>query len=223
MAAGPRTELHNPAEGATVSASYLDQTLRGFLHSVAAREPAPGGGTAAAVMAATAAGLVAMAARYSAGRLPDAEDLAWQADGLRDRAGPLGDADAEAYQAVLAAYALPREPDPETRRAHIRVALRRAAEVPLEIGRVSADVARLAARLGASTNPNLTGDLHTALHLAVGAAGAAAELVRINTAAGKHSADLLEEARECISVTEQMADAVMRNTAQNEQPVPSDY
>lgn len=206
-----------------MSVSYLDKTLREFLHSVASREPAPGGGTAAAFMAATSAGLVAMAARYSSGRWPGAEDVVLQADQLRDRAGPLGDADAEAYQAVLAAYALPREPDPETRRAHIRIALRRAAEVPLEIGRVSAEVARLASQLGRETNPNLVGDLHTALHLAVAAAGASAELVRINTAAGQHSADLLDAARDCISVTERMADQVMRNATQHEETVPADY
>jgi hypothetical protein len=42
--------------------SLLDQTLTGFLDQAAARQPAPGGGSAAALTAALSAGLVAMAA-----------------------------------------------------------------------------------------------------------------------------------------------------------------
>jgi formiminotetrahydrofolate cyclodeaminase len=56
--------------------SPLDQPLRGFLDELAARTPTPGGGGAAAVTGALAAGLVAMAARFSVSKLPGAGDLA---------------------------------------------------------------------------------------------------------------------------------------------------
>ena len=81
--------------------SFLDQPARAFLDQLAARTPAPGGGGAAAVAGAMAAALVAMAARFSGARLPDAGDLAAQADELRRRAAGLADLDARAYQSVL--------------------------------------------------------------------------------------------------------------------------
>ena len=89
--------------------SFLDEPVRGFLDQLAARTPTPGGGGAAAVTGAMAAGLVAMAARFSATRLPDAGELADQADELRRRLAQLADEDARAYAAVLEALRLPRD------------------------------------------------------------------------------------------------------------------
>ncbi len=83
--------------------------MRDFLDLLAARVPAPGGGGAAAVTGALAAGLVAMAARFSEAQLPAAADVAQQADRLRARAAGLADQDAAAYGAVLDAYKLPRD------------------------------------------------------------------------------------------------------------------
>src|SRR5207302_1059081 len=71
--------------------SFLDQPVRGFLDQLAARTPTPGGGGAAAATGAMAAGLVAMAARFSARQLPEAGDLADQADRLRYMASQLAD------------------------------------------------------------------------------------------------------------------------------------
>ncbi len=113
--------------------------MREFLDLLAARAPAPGGGGAAAVTCALAAGLVAMAARFSGAQLPDAADVAGQADQLRERAAGLADQDAAAYGAVLDAYRLPRDGD--ERRRRIETALRGAAEVPLEIAGIAAQVA----------------------------------------------------------------------------------
>ena len=89
--------------------SFLDLPVRGFLDQLAARTPTPGGGGAAAVTGAMAAGLVAMAARFSAKRLPEAGDLADQADKLRLMVAQLADMDARAYAAVLEAFRLPPE------------------------------------------------------------------------------------------------------------------
>ena len=81
--------------------SFLDQTLTGFLDQAAARQPAPGGGSAAALTVALSAGLTAMAARFSAQQVEESEQLAFQADQLRHLAAALVDEDARAYQAVL--------------------------------------------------------------------------------------------------------------------------
>ena len=77
--------------------SFLDEPVRGFLDQLAARTPTPGGGGAAAVTGAMAAGLVAMAARFSARQLPEAGELAEEADRLRRRLAQLAEEDAQAY------------------------------------------------------------------------------------------------------------------------------
>jgi formiminotetrahydrofolate cyclodeaminase len=156
--------------------------------------PAPGGGGAAAVTAAVAAGLVAMAARFSTGQLPAAAEVAEQADVLRDRVAGLADRDAAAYQAVLSAFRLPRGSDAAQRRDRIRAALHDAALVPLEIAELAAQVAGLAPDLAGRGNPNLRGDIVAAAHLAEAAARSAAALVDINVSQGGLPAALAERA-----------------------------
>jgi formiminotetrahydrofolate cyclodeaminase len=169
--------------------SFLDQPVRHFLDQVAARSPAPGGGGSAALTAALAAGLVAMAARFSAAQLPDAGELAARADGLRARAAELVDDDACAYGAVLDAFGLPREPG-SGRDQRVREALERAAAVPEEMTEIAAQVAELAARLATAGNPNLRGDSVSAALLAEASARSASCLVDINVALGGLSKDV---------------------------------
>ena len=162
--------------------SFLDQQARDFLDQLAARTPAPGGGGAAAVTVAMAAGLVAMAARFSATQLPAASDLADQADELRRRAADLADLDARAYAAVLDARRLPGGNG--QRRERTREALLAAAVVPAEIAEIGARVAAMAARLAEAGNPNLRGDAVTGAVLAAASARSAACLVGINVELG---------------------------------------
>ncbi len=162
---------------------YLEQPLGGFLDLVASREPAPGGGASAAVTVALAAALTAMAARFSTEHLADADELAARADGLREEVVPLAQADAAAYGRVLDAYRTPRD-DEEGRRRKIRDALTEAADVPLSIAGIGAEVAGNAARLVEEGNPNLRGDAVTAVALAGAGVRAAVTLVEINVSAG---------------------------------------
>ena len=145
---------------------------------MASETPAPGGGSVAAVTVALGAALAAMAARFSRKRMDDADGLATEADRLRERVLPLARADAESYSAVLAAYRLPKD-DPG-RDAAIAEALSNAADVPLAIAEIAADVGELAARVADSGNPNLLGDAAAATYLAQAGAHACANLVRIN-------------------------------------------
>jgi formiminotetrahydrofolate cyclodeaminase len=163
--------------------SFLDQPVRGFLAGLAARTPTPGGGGAAAVTGAMAAGLVAMAARFSAKQLPEAGDLADQADQSQYMASQLVDMDARAYTRVLAT----RGPEREQ-------ALLGAAMIPLEIAAVGARVARLAVRVAEAGNPNLRGDAVTGAVLAAASARSAASLVDINVRLGELDPDLSRRA-----------------------------
>jgi formiminotetrahydrofolate cyclodeaminase len=161
---------------------YTELPLARFLDMVASREPAPGGGASAAVTVALAAALTAMAARFSTEHLDDAGTVADRAEELRSRVMPLAQADAAAYGRVLDAYRIPR--DDEERRRKIREALSDAADVPLSVAEVGAEVAGNAGQLAAAGNPNLRGDAVTATILARAAVHAAATLVEINVSAG---------------------------------------
>jgi formiminotetrahydrofolate cyclodeaminase len=162
---------------------YLGEPLEGFLDLVASREPAPGGGASSAVAVALAAALTAMAARFSTEHLADADGLAGRADELRGEVVLLAPADAAAYGRVLDAQRTPRE-DEEARRRKVREALTEAADVPLSVAGIGAEVAGIAARLVEGGNPNLRGDAVTAAVLAGAGVRAAAALVEINLSAG---------------------------------------
>jgi formiminotetrahydrofolate cyclodeaminase len=170
------------SESKAPDCSYLDQRLGDFLDLVAAHEPAPGGGAVTAITAALAAGLVAMAARYSAGEMADADRLAYDAERLRHRAAGLADDDAEAYGAVIAAYQAVRRSGSSDRQ-EVHRALRRATEVPLEVVDIAAETARLAAVLTAGGKRDIRGDAAAALVLAEAATRSAAQLVAINVKA----------------------------------------
>jgi len=183
--------------------SFLDQPVRGFLDQLAARTPAPGGGGAAAVTGAMAAGLVAMAARFSARQLPEAGDLADQADKLRLMAAQLADMDAQVYAAVLEVFR--RRGDADQRRE----ALLAAAMVPLEIAAIGVRVAALAARVAEGGNPNLRGDAVTGALLAAASARSAASLVDINVRLSGLDPGLSQRAAQAAADAGDAADQVM--------------
>jgi formiminotetrahydrofolate cyclodeaminase len=185
--------------------SFLDEPVRGFLDQLAARTPTPGGGGAAAVTGAMAAGLVAMAARFSATRLPGAGELADEADGLRRRLAQLADMDARAYTAVLEAFRLPAED--AQREARRREALRGAALVPLEIAGIGARVAAMAAQVAEAGNPNLRGDAVTGAVLAAASARSAACLVDINVGLGGLDSGLSRRAAQAAADAADAGDA----------------
>ncbi|MCO1657330.1 cyclodeaminase/cyclohydrolase family protein [Pseudonocardia humida] len=173
---------------------FGERTVEEFLAAVAARQSAPGGGAVCAVTAAGAAGLAAMSARYSSDE--GAAALAGRADAERTAVLALADADAAAYGEVLAALRTPEaEPD---RARRVRVALERAADVPLRIAECGARVGEIAVAVAAAGNPNLLGDVRAAVVLAEAAARAAAELVRINVELGGLDAAVAAAARDAV-------------------------
>ena len=178
------------------------ESVARFLDRLATAEPAPGGGGAAAITAAMAAGLVAMSARLSADQIDDAEAIASTADRLRRRALVLADDDAAAYDRVLAAYRRPRDANPEARRREIMAALEAATAVPLEVAELAVEAAVLGARLAEAGNPNLEGDANAAVELGRAATRAAAHLVEINSRQGHLGPDWCARAAVLVARTE---------------------
>ena len=166
------------------SGAFADQSLHDLLDEVAAQRPAPGGGCSAAWAGAFGAGLVEMAASFTLARPKYAgvhhrmADVRREAKILRRRLLELGEADAEAYEPVIAAMRMPeRHP---LRGSRLEAARSNAAEVPLETAEAAARVAELAAETARVGNVHLMGDSVTGATLAEGASRAAARLVEIN-------------------------------------------
>jgi formiminotetrahydrofolate cyclodeaminase len=159
--------------------AFAEDTVEGFLTSLAAARPAPSGGAAAALACAFAAALVEMAASLTT---PDGNlavgEVRERAAAIRSAATRLADEDAAAYAGVIEAWRAPRED--AGRAARVAGALSRAADVPLAIAEHAADAAELAATVAQHGNRNLRGDAVTGALLAEAAGLAAARLVEIN-------------------------------------------
>jgi formiminotetrahydrofolate cyclodeaminase len=157
----------------------LQEPVERFLDRIASAEPAPSGGSVAAVAVAMAAGLVAMAARL-AHEWPKASDVVERAEALRSRMATLALADEDAYAKVIEALRLaPASPWGD---AELAAALSDAADVPLAVAEAASEVATLAALVAQEGNDRLRGDALVAAELAEAGARGAAELVAINLA-----------------------------------------
>jgi formiminotetrahydrofolate cyclodeaminase len=165
---------------------YAKLRVSAFLDALAAKGPAPAGGSAAALVLAQAAALCAKSARLSERQLSAgrAAELTEDAEQVRASAALLIDEDPRAYADVLKARRL-RSDQPAgsaDAAAELAAALSAAADVPLRIVELAVPVCAIAATLAANGNPGLRGDALAAGLLAQAAAHAAAGLVRINLA-----------------------------------------
>ncbi len=152
--------------------------LDALLDRIGARSPAPASGSTAALVAAMAAALCTKIARFS-----NDDGAAAQAEALRRRLTALAQQDAEAFDAALRTLDEPRESDPDRRDWQLGRSLAAAAEVPLRIAEVCADVADLGAELARRCRPELQPDAAGAAILAEAAARVCAHLVAINLGA----------------------------------------
>jgi glutamate formiminotransferase len=158
------------------------------LRAVAEPTPTPGGGSCAALAGALAAGLGEMVAKLSASKKSLAEHgpaLNQQAEelvALRTQLQSAIDRDAASFNAVLAAFRLPKgsEEEKRARQETIERATQRATTVPLEVGEAATAVLEHLTRLGSISSPTMASDLNTGIHLAVAALRGALENVKIN-------------------------------------------
>jgi methenyltetrahydrofolate cyclohydrolase len=146
--------------------------IEALLDALAAKEPAPGGGSAAALVGAMAAALCAKVARFS-----DDHGAVAQAEALRRRLVALAAEDSAAFVAALDQLQ-DRKDDFDLGRA-----LALAADVPLRIAAAAADVAELGSSLAERGKADLQPDARAASTLAAAAARSAAFLVEANLGA----------------------------------------
>lgn len=169
-------------------ARFRDLTLGAFVDELASAQPVPGGGSASAVAASLAAGLVAMVAALSVGRPKYAHygethaQAAAAGTAMRDRLLDLADEDSAAYADVAAALKLPKETESEqaARKTALRAAARTASDVPLACVEACLQVILAAESLAGRCNLNTSSDLAVACLLAGAAAHGAAANVLVN-------------------------------------------
>lgn len=160
-----------------------NDTIDGFLHALADRVPAPGGGASAALHAAQAAALVAMVARYTDGpKYAEHAELVHKirdtADQLRGEALSLAEDDVAAFTAVTEAYRLPKGDErlAAERTNAIEAATLGAARPPEALVHLVSRVLALAEDLLPIGNRNVISDVAAAAE----AARAAATTARVN-------------------------------------------
>lgn len=163
-------------------------TVRALVERLATRDPAPGGGSAAALAGAMAAALVRMVVELTAARTESADAAAelteigraattWQSELLN-----LAEVDANAYSAVAEARRLPRgtELERRTRDVQVAAAMHEATRAPLATVRAATAVLELAERLAPIGTRHAISDVSVGGMLATTAARGAALNVRIN-------------------------------------------
>ena len=166
-----------------MAGDLLDAPLNDFLDTLAGEGPAPGGGSAAAIVVAMAAGLVTMVARASNEHWPEAGGVVGQSETFRARVAPLAQADADVYTAAMSALRGREKLEERYRDQKLHAVLERAAEIPLKIAEAGSDLACLAALLVENGNPEVRADAAAASVLAEGGARVAAMLVETNLGA----------------------------------------
>ncbi len=170
--------------------SHGERGLAAYLEAVAAGTPAPGGGSAAAVVGALAAALGEMVTNLTLGRekYADAEATLRPArdrlTALRASLQEAAAADEAAYQSYRDAASLPRTSDggKTTRTDAMQRALIVATDVPLGIARSAREVAEILAIVVREGNPHVRSDAALGALLAEAALRGALLNVRGNAA-----------------------------------------
>ena len=180
-----------------------DRSVSSLLEAFRSSDPTPGGGSAAALAGAVGASLLAMVAALPKPRASAEEEVTAlrhageRCTDLSRDLEALIDQDTSAYDAVMAAYRLPKGTDEEktARSRTIQAALRGATETPLDVMRRCSDALKLSDIVGRLGNPNAASDVQVAAALLrAGLAGAGAN-VEINLGSLK-DADYVQRVRE---------------------------
>jgi methenyltetrahydrofolate cyclohydrolase len=165
-----------------------DLPLRELLNQLASPSPTPGAGGAAAAAAALGTALIQMVAalpKTKTGAAAERTALNTAAAALapiREELARAIDADAVAYNAVIAAYKLPRatDSDRDARTRAVQNAMRGATDSPLGIVRLAAAGLKQAAIVGANGHAAAAGEVGVGMTLLQAALKAARVCVQIN-------------------------------------------
>lgn len=195
----------------------IDLKVRDFIAELSSDSPAPGGGSAAALAGALGAALSAMVCRLTVDNekfaAVDAEvrSILKQSEQLQQQLLKDIDEDALAFEAVMAAFKLPKATDAEkaARLSAIQQALKTAADKPFSVAESCLSVLELAVRILPIGNPNAASDAAVAGLMANAAVQGALFNVKINLGSIKDEA-YVKETRSRMQALNEKATALVR-------------
>ena len=145
----------------------VEMTVSEFADVMASDAPAPGGGSASALTGAIGAGLAAMVCALTVGKKKYAEyeaqtiEAQKKAVALKDRYIEIIDSDTEAFNAVSAVFAMPKDTDEQkaARKAAMQAALKQCTISPFEMMELACDALEVVTALVGKTNASAASDL----------------------------------------------------------------
>lgn len=149
---------------------YLEGSIKDYITDLAAKKPAPGGGSAAALCGALGVSLLEMSCNYTIGNEKFKEQWAQigqilrEVTSARERLNRLLDEDVAAYSKVAEAYKMPKETEQQkkVRKEAIQEAMKGSSSVAQEIRGVCLEVSKFVPVLLEKGNPNLASDVRCA-------------------------------------------------------------
>jgi len=147
------------------------EALKKYLDDLAGRLPAPGGGSAAALVAALGVSLMSMVANFTVGKEKykdfeeEMKNVLSSSESLRLQLTDLVDEDVESYSKLSSAYKLPKDSpaEREVRQKAIQKGLKQALSVPLEICMCCHRGSKLCKVIAEKGNLNLISDVGAAI------------------------------------------------------------
>ena len=196
----------------------IDMTCKGFAEETASESPAPGGGSISAYMGALGAALGTMVANLSShkagwdDRWEEFSDWAEQGQALLRELLHLVDEDTEAFNRIMAVFAMPKSTDEEkaARSAALQEATLYATQVPLRTMKASVKVFPLVEAMASEGNPNSVSDAGVGALAARSAVLGACLNVKINAAGLKDRAT----AEALVAESETLAAEAVRREAE---------
>ena len=199
----------------------IDMTCKGFAEETASESPAPGGGSISAYMGALGAALGTMVANLSShkagwdDRWEEFSSWAEKGQALMAELLHLVDEDTEAFNRIMAVFAMPKTTDEEkaARSAALQVATLYATEVPLRTMKAAERVFEIVKAMAEQGNPNSVSDAGVGALAARSAVLGARLNVRINAAGLKDkakAAELVGEADEIAARVVAMEQEVLK-------------
>lgn len=143
-----------------------DLSVKGFVYETSSDSPAPGGGSIAALSAATSAALIEMVANLTIGKkgyeevTNEMEKVKETASQYKDKFINYIDEDSNSFNKIMEAFKLPKETDNEKalRTNTIQLAFKGAANVPLNVGKDAFELLELAKIVILKGNQNAVTD-----------------------------------------------------------------
>ena len=190
-----------------VEIMYINNSIKEYLDDLAAKLPAPGGGSAAALTGATGVALISMVCNFTLGKKKykefeqDVEKILSRAELIRKELMRLVDEDVATYKK----FASSQKDD---------AALREALSVPLKVCELTHEAVKLCPELVDKSNTLLVSDVGCAAELLEGAFLSALFNVEINLA-GIKDKDFMLKVRKVVEPMKEEV-AVIRNTVTQE-------